>query len=148
MPRRQLVIFHVADHMLLSLSALDEDVPQILACLVGRFILTGKLCSINIFMRAYFYIILLVGWCLKFLTFGKRNITLYTTILFETYGRKNQWSLYWWQVIVVRPIYLSSMEEHVLYCGEPVSSSSNLPCTKLCSFAMYVHFECFWLGRM
>ncbi|CAL9178822.1 unnamed protein product [Musa hybrid cultivar] len=32
----------VADHMLLSLSAID-DVPQILACVVGGFILTEKL---------------------------------------------------------------------------------------------------------
>ncbi|CAL9095560.1 unnamed protein product, partial [Musa textilis] len=39
----------VAEYMLLSLSVVDEDVPQILACLLGRFILTGKLCSIYIF---------------------------------------------------------------------------------------------------
>ncbi|CAL9753764.1 unnamed protein product [Musa acuminata subsp. burmannicoides] len=40
----------VADHMLLSLSAVD-DVPQILACLVGGFILTGKHCSVYIFLH-------------------------------------------------------------------------------------------------
>ncbi|URE03817.1 Dynamin family [Musa troglodytarum] len=34
-------IHHVAEYMLLSLSVVDEDVPQILACLLGRFILTG-----------------------------------------------------------------------------------------------------------
>ncbi|URE03820.1 Dynamin family [Musa troglodytarum] len=33
-------IHHVAEYMLLSLSVVDEDVPQILACLLGRFILT------------------------------------------------------------------------------------------------------------